>query len=205
MRKRILLIIFSGMLLSLTGCKKEQTSIELSSEKWDTETVFLEDAVTTRMMLESENGIYDCIDSTLLEYMQCADIMCLNNEFAYSTNGEPLAGKMYTFRGNPEYVKVLHQMGVDVVNLANNHVYDYGKQAQLDTFETLEKADLPYIGAGRSLDQAMEPYYVEIEGKRLAFVAASRAEKNKKTPQATESTSACFARDGVLRWKTNHI
>ena len=39
----------------------------------------------------------------------------------------------------------------------------------------------------------MEPYYTEIDGKIIAIVAASRAEKNKMTPQATETEP------GILR------
>ncbi len=148
---------------------------------------------TTQFLNQQENGIYDCISKELLDHMNEADIMCLNNEFTYSTGGSPLEGKLYTFRANPERVEVLKQMGVDVVKLANNHVYDYGKQAMLDTFETLENAGIEYIGAGRNLEEAMKPVYVELDGKTVAFVAASRAEKYKMTPQATDE------KPGILR------
>lgn len=152
-----------------------------------------DDAVTTARMEASENGIFDCISPELVDVMQSADIMCLNNEFTYSTNGSPMEGKAYTFRADPARVAVLDQLGVDLVNLANNHVYDYGKQALLDTFSTLEEDGLPYFGAGRTLEEAMQPCYMEVDGKIIAFVAASRAEKNKMTPQATEDSP------GILR------
>lgn len=152
-------------------------------ENWDT-TLFLE---------EQPEGIYDCISAELVEAMQAADVMCLNNEFTYSTGGSPLHGKAYTFRADPERVEVLRQLGVDVVTLANNHVYDYGKEALLDTFAVLEQAGVPYFGAGRTLEDAMAPLYLEVEGKTIALVAASRAEKNKMTPQATDTEP------GILR------
>lgn len=152
-----------------------------------------DDAVTTVRMEASENGIFDCISPELVDVMQSADIMCLNNEFTYSTNGSPMEGKAYTFRADPARVAVLDQLGVDLVNLANNHVYDYGKQALLDTFSTLEEDGMPYFGAGRTLEEAMQPCYMEVDGKIIAFVAASRAEKNKMTPQATEDSP------GILR------
>lgn len=152
-------------------------------ENWDT-TLFME---------EQPEGIYDCISPELVEVMQSADVMCLNNEFTYSTGGSPLPGKAYTFRAAPERVEVLEQLGVDAVTLANNHVYDYGKEALLDTFEVLEEAGVPYFGAGRTLEDAMKPLYLEVEGKIIALVAASRAEKNKMTPQATETEP------GILR------
>lgn len=154
---------------------------------------------TTQFLSQQENGIRDCISEELLTHMQEADVMCLNNEFTYSQQGAPLDGKMYTFRANPERVAVLQEMGVDIVKLANNHVYDYGKQALLDTFETLENAGIPYIGAGRNLEEAMKPVYIELDGKKIAFVAASRAEKYKMTPQATESEP------GILRCYDNTL
>ena len=148
---------------------------------------------TTQYMSGQENGIYDCISPELVEVMKAADVMCLNNEFTYSTGGAPLPGKAYTFRALPERVEVLHQLGVDAVTLANNHVYDYGKEALLDTFAVLEEAKIPYFGAGRTLEEAMEPLYLEIDGRVVALVGASRAEKNKMTPQATDTEP------GILR------
>lgn len=148
---------------------------------------------TTQYLNEQPNGISDCISAELLKHMNEADIMCLNNEFTFSNGGEPLPDKMYTFRANPERVSILQEMGVDIVKLANNHVYDYGKQALLDTFDTLEGVGIEYVGAGRNLSEAMEPVYMELDGKTIAFVAASRAEKFKMTPQATEDSP------GILR------
>ena len=152
-----------------------------------------ENWATTQFLDGRENGIYDCISPELIEYMNNADIMCLNNEFAYSTGGIPLEGKLYTFRAAPERVEILHQLGVDAVTLANNHIYDYGKEALLDTFAVLEEAEILYFGAGRTLEEAMAPLYIEVDGKIVALVGASRAEKYKMTPQATETEP------GILR------
>lgn len=116
---------------------------------------------TTVYLDQQENGIYDCISEELTDIMNAADIMCLNNEFTYSTGGAPLAGKAYTFRALPERVEVLHQLGVDAVTLANNHVYDYGKEALLDTFAVLQEAGIPYFGAGQDLEEAMTPLYLD--------------------------------------------
>lgn len=148
---------------------------------------------TTKHLDTCANGIYDCIDAELIEEMNAADIMWLNNEFTYSNRGSAMAGKAYTFRADPSRVDVLDILGVDIVGLANNHVYDYGEEAFLDTLDTLEEAGILFVGAGRNLEEAMTPVYMELQGKTIAFVAASRAEKNKMTPQATENTP------GILR------
>lgn len=56
-------------------------------------------------------------------------------------------------------------MGVDLATLANNHVYDYGK----DAFDTYE---IPHIGAGRNFEEASKPYFVTIGGYRFAFLVS---------------------------------
>ena len=152
-----------------------------------------EGEITTNNLDASENGLHGCISKEYLDIMNKADYTCVNNEFTYSTRGKKLSGKAWTFRANPDRVMYLKEMGVDLALLANNHVYDYGKDAMLDTLDTLTNAGISYFGAGANLEEAMKPVYVELDGKTVAFVAASRAEKNKMTPQATEDSP------GILR------
>lgn len=150
-------------------------------------------AVTTKQWENSGQELDKCISPELLDIMNAAEVMCINNEFTFSKRGKPLEGKAYTFRAAPERVSLLLEMGVDLALLANNHVYDYGRDSILDTFDTLTNAGIAYFGAGHTLEEAMQPYYVEIDGITIAFVAASRAEKYKMTPQATDTEP------GILR------
>lgn len=133
------------------------------------------------------------ISPQLIQMMNEADVCWINNEFAYSDRGAPLENKMYTFRAAPERAAMLQEMGVDIVGLANNHVYDFGAEAMEDTLDTLQQIGIDYVGAGKNLEEAMTPVYREVEGKKIAYVAASRAEKFKMTPQATEDAA------GILR------
>ena len=148
---------------------------------------------------EKGEKLSNVIDEGYLTLMNEADVFWVNNEFTYSNRGEPLDGKMYTFRSKPENVKLLEEMGADIVGLANNHVYDYGKDAFVDTLQTLSDAGILYVGAGYNIDEAAAPVYIEKEGITIAYVAASRAEKYKMTPQATEDEP------GILRCYDNTI
>lgn len=149
--------------------------------------------VTTQALDARENGIYDCIDPALIEELNGLDVFMVNNEFTYSDRGTPTANKKYTFRAKPERVEVLQTLGTDIVLLANNHVFDYGADAFADTLSVLEEAGIPYVGAGRNLEEACKPYCFEWDGIKIAYVAATRAEKYKLTPEATADTP------GVLR------
>lgn len=150
---------------------------------------FAEDWPTTVHMDAQPNGIYDCFSGELLEEMNSADIMMINNEFTYSERGAPLAGKDYTFRAKPERVGLLEVFGTDIVGLANNHVYDYGPDALLDTLSTLREAGVPYVGAGENLSEASKPVYFVANGKKIAIVAATQIERSLNyTKEATDTT-----------------
>lgn len=159
------------------------------------------DAYANMTALRARGGkIESCIDEKLLEEMKAADIFMVNNEFAYSDRGTPLADKAFTFCSKPSNVSLLHDMGVDLVSLANNHVYDYGPDALLDTLDTLKAADIPYVGAGRDLDEASAVYYFEKNGRKIAFVSATQVERNEHpdTKGATDTTAGtfrCFTKD----------
>ncbi|MBH1942070.1 CapA family protein [Mobilitalea sibirica] len=119
-------------------------------------------------------GILGGISPELIEEMENADIMMLNNEFTYSLRGKKVPDKQYHFRANPKRVNILKEMGVDIVSLANNHTLDYGMDAFLDTLETLEGAEIDYVGAGINMERAKAPIYYTFGDTKVAYLAASR-------------------------------
>lgn len=130
----------------------------------------------------------------LIEEMRSADIMVLNNEFPYSDRGTPTPEKQFTFRARPQTVSYLGDLGVDLVSLANNHAYDYGETAFLDTMDTLAQAGITYMGAGRNLQEARRPVYYIINNMKIAFVAATQIERldNPDTKGATDTSAGVF-------------
>jgi poly-gamma-glutamate synthesis protein (capsule biosynthesis protein) len=82
--------------------------------------------------------------------------------------------KQYTFRGRPDALRAMAgYAGFDVLNLANNHVGDYGTQALLDTVRLTRRFGMRAVGAGGSLASAAKPRVVERLGLRIAFVGFS--------------------------------
>ena len=120
------------------------------------------------------SGADGVVSPELRKKLRSADILEINNEFAFSTRGTQAPDKQFTFRVDPKYVSLLTEMGVDVAGLANNHVLDYGKEALSDTFTTLSDAGIPYTGAGESVDEARQLIVVEANDKKIGFLAASR-------------------------------
>ena len=150
-------------------------------------------AVMNRLR-QRENGIYDCMDEALLKEMRDADIFMLNNEFTYTARGTATAGKSYTFRSKPENIAMLNDLGVDIVSLANNHAYDFGEISLLDTLETLSGAGIPYVGAGKNLEEAVRPTYFIANDIKIAYLSATQIERldNPDTREATETSPGVF-------------
>lgn len=148
----------------------------------------------TATLIQNGGDIGKVIAPDLIEEMQAADIMMLNNEFTYSDRGEALPEKQFTFRAKPEYVSYLYDLGVDIVSLANNHTYDYGELAFLDTLQTLKDAGMPFVGAGVNLEEAAAPVYFIVNDMKIAFVSATQIERldNPDTKGATESAPGVF-------------
>ncbi len=158
--------------------------------------IALDDNWSNMAALRSRNGgIYDTLSPELMDRLNSADICMVNNEFPYSDRGTPTPDKQFTFRASPSRVEILQQMGVDIVSLANNHAYDFGPDALMDTFSTLESANIPYVGAGRNINEAMEPTYFIAGGQKIAYVSATQIERYESpdTKEATEDSP------GVLR------
>ena len=101
---------------------------------------------------ERKKGVYGILSEDTIKVMTESDIMVANSEFTISDRGEKMPGKYYTFRGSPKRIPIYDEMGVDLLTLANNHVYDFGETAFNDMIDSLNEYKMPYIGAGKNID-----------------------------------------------------
>lgn len=156
--------------------------------------LFDENYAVMSTVMQNGGDISSAIAPDLIQEMKSADIMMINNEFPYSDRGTPTENKQFTFRAKPSTVSYLDDLGVDLVALANNHAYDYGEDAFVDTIATLEVAGVTYVGAGHNLEEARRPVYYIIDNMKIAFVAATQIEKSDypDTKGATETSAGVF-------------
>ena len=178
--------------------KKEEELLELPEEDRTITFTFAGDILFDENyatgVAARQSGILSRFDAGVLELMQGADVFTVNNEFCYSLGGSPLPDKTYTLRARPDTAEWLHEMGADLVTLANNHVFDYGETGLLDTLSTLQDADIPYIGAGKNMEEASSAVYFDLgpDGAVLAGKSPDglpRDEENTKMRIALISTT----------------
>jgi len=78
--------------------------------------------------------------------------------------------KRWLFKAPKSYVRFLKETGFDVLNLANNHILDFGYDRLMDTLDTLDEHGIKYIGVGRDLREAFEPRILSKAGLEVAFL-----------------------------------
>ncbi|MGV0027498.1 CapA family protein [Phormidesmis priestleyi] len=107
--------------------------------------------------------------AALEEYRQ-ADVAMVNLEAPLTTATTSMPDKDFNFKANPETVQVLKNGGVDIVNLANNHVMDYQTPGLDETLKILDQAGIHSVGAGRNAQEARRPEILDVKGQRIAYL-----------------------------------
>ena len=117
------------------------------------------------------NG-YDYPYREIAELLQKPDFTIANLETPITTRGDQQQ-KQYTYRSSPDALPAFKAAGFDIVNLANNHILDYGQDGLLDTIKALDAKEILHTGAGKNLEEAYRPVIVEKNGIKVAFLGFS--------------------------------
>jgi poly-gamma-glutamate capsule biosynthesis protein CapA/YwtB (metallophosphatase superfamily) len=101
-------------------------------------------------------------------------------------------GLLSGFVGSAEAARDLEPMGFDLVNRANNHLFDSEADGMFETNRLLDEAGIVHAGSGRNLDEAAAPAYLETPKGRVGLVGMH-------TPTfATHERLAATSRTGNL-------
>src|SRR5262245_39487243 len=85
------------------------------------------------------------------------DVRIINLETSVTVSDKHWKAKGINYRMHPENIDCLTEARIDVCELANNHVSDYGSAGLAETLDVLTRAGLKAIGAGPSLTKARAP------------------------------------------------
>jgi len=118
--------------------------------------------------------------------LRSADLTAVNLETAVTFRGQPQP-KFYHFRTSPAAFTALRDAGVDLANMANNHVLDYGQLGLADTLTAAHRAHFPVLGIGDNAAAAWRPYVVTIKGVTFAFLGVSQVAELATSWVATRS------------------
>lgn len=78
----------------------------------------------------------------------------INLETSITTSSDWCRAKDIHYRMHPANIACLTAAGIHVAALANNHTLDWGRRGLAETLETLQRAGIQTVGAGRNLAEA---------------------------------------------------
>src|SRR5690554_5322887 len=115
----------------------------------------------------------DLINKSVIDLFDEADYRMVNLEAPITVN-EPknkiLKTGPHLRMSEDTVMPYLKQLKIDAVTLANNHILDYGATGLHDTFESLKRNKIDYVGAGNNLNEATQPLTLEKDGMRIAIL-----------------------------------
>ena len=97
----------------------------------------------------------------------------------------PLRGMM----GDKDVAPALKLMGFDLMNRANNHIFDSDRESMYSTMEQLDKAGIVHAGTGKNLEDARRAHYFDSAKGRVGLVGMH-------TPNGVQSTSSASYASG---------
>ena len=177
---------------------------------------FVGDIYVSPMMYEhyQASGISGVISEKIQNIFKSVDIAAADHEYVCGDLPESykVDYQQYTFLTPSAREGILKDFSFDVMTLANNHMMDYGTEGLASTIREIKKQGIETIGGGSDLSQAMAPYIKEVNGKKIAILAATRvvpqidwyAQKDKAGLMTTYEQTDCFQmlKEEITRLKT---
>lgn len=175
----LLLGIFTAVLLLLPGTQvtlhKDNFEAGLDGGKVIGENInllFVGDIMLSRavgdIMEKTGNWKFPFLETA--DFLSGADLTFGNLEGPISSRGTNV-GSVYSFRADPKVVEGLAYAGFDVLSLANNHIWDYGSDALIDTIQLLKSVGISPVGGRLNYERAYMPVIKEVVDTKIAYLA----------------------------------
>lgn len=118
----------------------------------------------------------EALFGSFCKYLGRADLAVLNLEAPLLSRGKPILKCGPAIRAQPRLARTLRPAGFHAVNLANNHINDFGPAGVRATIDRLRQADLPVFGAGPTHPDARAPLSWTHGSRRIALLGIAEDE-----------------------------
>jgi poly-gamma-glutamate capsule biosynthesis protein CapA/YwtB (metallophosphatase superfamily) len=152
------------------------------------------------MVTNSGGGNYLYPFQYMADYLKSADLAVINLESIITNTGIADANQIsqgIAFRADPAALNGLTAAGIDVVNVANNHAFDYARTGFDDCIKRLKAANITIIGGG-TFDEAYSAKIITVNGVRIALLGTTIVgDELAIRAQKTDTAQRLVAQTGV--------
>lgn len=113
--------------------------------------------------------------SLVEDVLRADDLTIANLEVVLTTHTVPRQSKAHNLIGDPSHTEVILESGIDVVNTANNHAWDFRADGYHDALVNLDAAGIPHFGtlySGTPDGSDICPI-IDVKGVKIGFIGFS--------------------------------
>ena len=114
--------------------------------------------------------------SDLADEFEQSDASIVNLECPLVDQGSPILKTGPNLKVSESCVRAIAEMGIDAVNLANNHIMDFGAYGLERTIDVCASAGIATFGAGKNLKESQRLHIRTIDGRRVAVLGLAERE-----------------------------
>ncbi|NME71087.1 CapA family protein [Flammeovirga aprica] len=155
-------LTFLLLISCLFSCQKKDDKLKIVL----TGDVLLDRGVAYRMRIHGDSLLVNAFKP-----FKGQDFTVINLEGTITATG-PKQNDRYNFKSDEKCAGLLKEAGVTHVSIANNHIYDFGKEGYDNTINAIKKHQFQVVG------HENKPSILEKGGKRCAILSASLLEHN---------------------------
>ena len=121
-----------------------------------------------------------------------ADLNVSNLECPITNSVKPITKRGKNIKASTRCIHGLLKTNIDVFNLSNNHIYDYGDEGLNNTTEILKNNNLDFFVIGENENAANQLYIKKIKNKRIAFYGIAENEFSQATNKTAGANPLCI-------------
>ena len=136
------------------------------------------DVVPTKSNLElfSYGDASALVGEELLDILNSSSYRIFNLEVPLTNDFQPIKKQGPNLIAPTDTVEGYKSLSADLLTLANNHIMDQGENGLFSTIETLDKAKINHVGAGKNLQEAYQSFIFDFAGRKIGIYACAEHE-----------------------------
>ncbi len=163
-----------------------------------------------RILIGGDLALLGCAESTpgrpftltiseeVKKLFRRSDVNIINLESPLTESNNKILKTGPHLRSNPDSIKLLSDLNINIACLSNNHIRDYGDEGVKDTIDTCRDVNIDIVGAGSDVDEASKPLILKVKGKKIAVLNFSESEFN----TASDLRAGSNPDDPIHIWRT---
>lgn len=123
-----------------------------------------------RMEDEFKKGDWKKLFASVHSFFQENDLNILDLECPLTTAQKGISKTGPHLKSHPGTAEIIHYLNCALVATANNHFKDYGKQGIQETYDSLKKYQIDWVGSGMNYKEASGTIIRQLKGLKFAFI-----------------------------------